>query len=199
MKVQVSTEFFCSYFYHAARQSIQRFREETDSHYKYYHALASIVLSQCVLESYINYLIYERSLETKKISGKQFIDLSIRQKWIEFPRIVAQQTFDETSDDFKQFVELVDLRNKLVHFKTKEMNVTLEFQPMNDPPIVRDVLQIVLHPEVSKLVFHDILTIAERALATVDKMIIDLHKILRTDPPEFLNIEEKIKVKVLNF
>lgn len=77
------------------------------------------------------------------------------------------------------------------------MDVTLEFQPMNDPPIVQDVLQIVLHPEVSKHAFHNILAIAERALSTVDNMIISLHKILRIDPPEFLNREEQIKVKVL--
>ena len=92
---------------------------------KFYYGINTIVLFQCVLESYINFMIYDKGVDTVRIGTRNLIEVSIRQKWLEFPRIVAGETFHEGEQPFLDFKELVGLRNKLVHLKTNHLNIEI--------------------------------------------------------------------------
>src|SRR6266480_5233759 len=62
MKAIVKPEFLFSYYYHAAKNA----SDEVLKHkmpYSLYHALTSLVLWQCVLESYANYQIRLHGVE----------------------------------------------------------------------------------------------------------------------------------------
>ena len=201
MKVQVTTEFYCSYFRQATQRAVARMEAATDVFAKLVEAVQCVILAQCVLESYVNYLIHEKSLGNVNASkGKKFDRLSIKDKWRELPKAVNGSTFNETLTPFTDFVELVDLRNKLVHFKTKKMDSTVEFPNPNAPDkaTVGDVLAILLQPEVMKLISHNASDVAAKSIATVDTMIDELHQMLGTDSPNFASEDELIKLDVID-
>jgi len=114
MKALITSEFFCSYFYHSALTNWKKVKATKRSPERYCYAITAIVLFQCVLESYINFMIYDQKLDTKKIGKRHLIDLSIKEKWLEFPRIVSGETFNENEQPFLGFKELIDLRNKCI-------------------------------------------------------------------------------------
>ncbi len=118
MKAIIRADFLCSYFYHAALTAKRQIMEHKLPQSLYY-TITALVLWQCVLESYINFLIHKRKLEDRLIKVGptkdqiKLIDASIRRKWIELPIIVANKHFNLNAEPFNYFTQLVDLRNDL--------------------------------------------------------------------------------------
>jgi hypothetical protein len=76
-----------------------------------------IISSVACLESYINFVIEEYgSKELKKILDKS---VSIRQKWFWIPfALELPFRFNETENPFLMFSELVERRNRAIHYET---------------------------------------------------------------------------------
>ncbi len=125
MKAIVKPEFLFSYYYHAAKNA----SDEVLTHklpYSLYHALTSLVLWQCVLESYANYQIQIHAVEDFQFprSNGDLVRLqnaSIKEKWLHLPTARHKPAFTPNKRAFKRFARLVDLRNTFVHFRVEAL------------------------------------------------------------------------------
>lgn len=186
-KALITSEFFCSYFYHSALPHWKEVRRVETAPEKYYHGITAIILFQCTLESYINHMIYEHNVDSEKIGKRKLIELSIKEKWSEFPRIVTGQTYDETQQPFLDFRQLVDLRNKLIHFKSKEMRIEIELPKPTGVITFAELRGFINQPGVlSGHVLMDIVPMAIAGRYVTINMIQALHSMLKSEPPKFL-------------
>jgi hypothetical protein len=186
MKALITSQFFCSYFYHSALTNWEKAKSTKESPEKFYYGITAIVLFQCVLESYINFMIYDRGVDTVRIGTRNLMEVSIRQKWLEFPRIVIGETFHEDEQPFLDFKELVGLRNKLVHLKTNQLNIEIPLPKEN--MTVGEVRDFISQPNaLSGHVLMDILPVAIAGKDITIGMIRSLHNMLKSEPPKFLS------------
>jgi len=122
MKVTVRTEFLCSYYYHAAKHSSDEIQKHKLPH-SLYRALSSLILWQCLFESYANFEIRRHGLEGFRLTrnGRHLTleKASIKEKWIYLPIARKKPQFTLNQEPFEHFARLVDLRNDLVHFNEK--------------------------------------------------------------------------------
>lgn len=125
MKVVVQTDFLCSYYWHAASAAEEQITNHTLPESLYF-AITAVVLWQCILEAYINFLIekhgqaayrFQRST-TKQVRLKE---ASIKEKWLHLPLAVAGVPFTVKGEPFISFAKLVDMRNALVHFDSDKL------------------------------------------------------------------------------
>lgn len=191
MKALITSQFFCSYFYQSALENWKKAKTTEETPEKFYYSITAIVLFQCVLESYINFMIYDKGVDTRRIGTRDLIEVSIRQKWLEFPRIVTGETFREDEQPFLDFKELVGLRNKLIHFKTNHLNIEIPLPKEN--MTVGEVRDFISQPNV--LSGHILLDIMPVAIAGKDitiVMIHSLHNMLKSEPPEFLSGDAEV-------
>ncbi len=79
-KALITSEFFCSYFWHSAIPHWEKVSQIKEAPEKYYHGITAIILFQCTLESYINHMIYDKGLDTAKVGRQKLIELSIKEK-----------------------------------------------------------------------------------------------------------------------
>src|SRR4030095_10705568 len=119
MKVIVQTEFLCSYYWHAALQAEAEIKRNKLPKSLYF-SVTALVLWQCTLESYINYLIEKHDAGSFKFTNdngktKRLEDASIKDKWIHLPLAVSGRQFTLNAEPFIHFAKLVELRNVLVH------------------------------------------------------------------------------------
>jgi hypothetical protein len=157
----------------------------------HYHGIAAIILFQCTLESYINYLIYDHKVADTKVGKAKLIELSIKQKWAEFPKVVVSKSFDEGQPPFSDFDKLVDLRNKLIHLHTKKIDVEIPL-PKEEMTVgeVRDFLN---QPgTLSGHILGEIPSVALSGRETTANMLNSLHKMLGTEAPSFLSGQQSI-------
>jgi hypothetical protein len=84
-------------------------------------ALVVIVFCAFTLEAYINDYAINR---LSKNYLKNYLDkLDLVAKWVVIPRLMSREQLDPGSRPLQQIAWLVELRNKLVHYKSKELTV----------------------------------------------------------------------------
>ncbi len=138
MKAIVQPEFLFSYYYHAAKTA----SDEILKHklpYSLYHALTSLVLWQCVLESYANFQIRIHGVEnfeftrsngrSLRLGGEKREKASIKEKWLHLPTARNKPPFTPNRRAFKRFARLVELRNTFIHFKRDALVFEKEAPP----------------------------------------------------------------------
>ena len=81
------------------------------------NSLFTIMFSVFALEAHINRIGHDR-LDSKELKKRERI--GIRSKWLDFPKLISGKTFDKNSQLYKDFDEIVELRNYLVHFNDYE-------------------------------------------------------------------------------
>ena len=202
-RIELIPNFLVSYFYHAACDAANAAVKQKvpDS---LQNAVIAVVMSQCALEAYINYLIRENKLSQKKIivrrRGKQekkdLSELSIREKWEQLPFILSGQKWKTNALPFSRLTELVKERNDLIHFDTKNYvhmyNSPTEIVHTDGlSEIIKDGKWL-LGSKVVKLS-----AIGVSGPKIIHDMIIGLHAMLGTPPPDFLSSEKLIyKIKI---
>lgn len=123
-------------------------------------SLFTILLSVFALEAHINRIGHDR-LET---DWKKLERLSLKQKWIDFPQMISKKTFDQSTQLFRDFQKIIELRNQLVHFKDY------------------DFKELVNHPCGNKVTgIYEILNVknAELAFNTAKDMMKELNILLK--------------------
>jgi hypothetical protein len=85
-------------------------------------AISSVVFSCMCLESFIN--CYGISHYSKTYFENYLDKLDLKSKWIIIPRLINGLQLETESIAFKNFSELIKLRNKLVHDKPKTKKVS---------------------------------------------------------------------------
>lgn len=81
------------------------------------NSLFTIMFSVFALEAHINKIGHD-GLDSEEWEKRERD--RIRDKWLEFPKLISGKTFDKTTPLYKNFDEIVKLRNYLVHFKDYE-------------------------------------------------------------------------------
>src|SRR6266550_1703204 len=115
MRAIVKPEFLFSYYYHAAKNA----SDEILKHklpYSLYNALTSLVLWQCVLESYANFQIGIHRVEnfqftrsngqSVRLGGEKAQKASIKEKWLHLPTARNKPAFTPNTRAFKRFARL---------------------------------------------------------------------------------------------
>ena len=121
----------------------------------------TIMFSVFALEAHINKIGHDNldSKEWKKRERDR-----IRDKWLEFPKLISGKTFDKTTQLYQDFDKIVKLRNYLVHFKDYEYTEFVEH------PCGNDVVGTYEHVNVEN---------AELAYSTANDMMKELATILK--------------------
>jgi hypothetical protein len=199
MKVIVQTEFLCSYYYHAAKNSSEEIQKHKLSH-SLYHAFTSLILWQCVFESYANFEIRRHKLEGFQITRKNrrsltLEDASIKEKWIYLPIARNKPQFTLNKDPFKHFAHLVNLRNDLVHFNEESLAFEKEA-----PPTVQTIGElkdwIGTGDYLAGSIFETVLGYARAGNLIVRDMFQEYSRLTKDSLPDFLNGSEAV-LKVL--
>jgi hypothetical protein len=203
MKAIIRADFLCSYFYHAALTAKGQIMEHKLPQSLYY-TITALVLWQCVLEPYINFLIHKRKLEdhlvevgpAKARRQIKLIDASIRKKWIELPIILSGKHFKLNAEPFTYFEQLVDLRNDLIHFNVKKLTFEKDI-----PPDITTIGELQAWTGTGKYlagtVFEKMVGFALAGELIVKNMIRELHRLLGSKPPTFLDGSEAVlKVRI---
>lgn len=86
-------------------------------------ALFTIIFSVFALEAEINKIGHD-SLDNDVWEGLKRIRLA--QKWFLFPKLIKDTSFNRDDRLFKNFRTVIDLRNRLVHFKDYEYKEFIE-------------------------------------------------------------------------
>jgi len=133
MKVIVKPEFLFSYYYHAAKNASSKVLKKQLPH-SFYDALTSLILWQCVLESYANYQIqlhHVQEFEFTRRNGDlaRLGSASIKEKWLHLPTARGKPPFTPNKREFRSFASLVDLRNTFVHFRAEVLAFHKEAPP----------------------------------------------------------------------
>jgi hypothetical protein len=76
-------------------------------------SLTTIMFSYFALEAYINKIGHDKILDKELWKELKETKLSTRKKWILFPKLITGKTFDK----FRNFTQLRNWRDKLVHYK----------------------------------------------------------------------------------
>jgi hypothetical protein len=203
MTAIIRADFLCSYYYHAALTSKRQITEHKLPQSLYY-TITALVLWQCVLESYINFLIHKRKLEDHLIEVGQdkprrqinLIDASIRKKWVELPIIVADKHFKLNAEPFKYFEKLVDLRNDLIHFNVAKLTFEKEV-PAHITTVGELQAWMGTGEYLADTVFDRMVRFAVAGELIVRDMIRELHKMLGSKSPDFLDGSEAVlKVRI---
>lgn len=87
-------------------------------------AMITVVFSSMTLESYINYYGTERF--SKSYYEKYLDNLNLKGKWVIVPSLANGKQINTDSEAFDLLNELISLRNKLVHDKTKYIRIAKE-------------------------------------------------------------------------
>lgn len=85
------------------------------------HALIVIIFSTLSLEAYINY--YSAIRLSKNYHSNYLDRLDLLSKWIIIPRLITGKQMDPGSKPLQNLSWLVSLRNKLVHYKPREIPI----------------------------------------------------------------------------
>lgn len=192
--VHLQTDFLVSYYYHAAKDAAHAAKSHKLPN-SLQHLIVAVVMSQCALEGYINYLIYQHKLSTHKVTlhpmgslkaiHKPFAKLSIRDKWAHLLMVLNNKSWILNADFFKRFSELVDHRNDLVHFDALKFEYTYESPlEINSTDDLGKVITDGSWLAGSKL--FRLAVSGMKGHATVHDMIVGLHELLGTKPPDFL-------------
>lgn len=202
MKYRVSSEFFCSYFYHAgvaeSRAALSHFQAQGIDLEAMYSSMAAVVLLQGTLESYINFLIHTHDLANKLVNVdskcKKLSQVGIKDKWRHVPALVSGRTFDENDRPWRDFVAFVGLRNDLVHFKAERFSCEIELPADCRTP--DQIRHFVSQPGVlADHILYDVLTMGFTGPNTVKAMLEALHLMLGSPSPSFLESEEILKME----
>jgi hypothetical protein len=129
-------------------------------------ALAHILCATSA-EAHIN-LIAKGHLKGK--FRDNFERISIEGKWLFLPEILGKTTFDQGSEPFQSFSEMVKYRNELVHYKGRKESWGSIEQGM---PKFLDKLGLSLRK-------------ARKSLRTVREMILEISKMINRKPPYWL-------------
>jgi len=115
-----------SIYYHIASDALEIARS-SETRFERAQAIATcIVFSALCLEAYINRMYYRHG-ESLSLphEGRKLYDMRLKDKWTSYAKKCASDIggFDEDSEPYKTFSELIDVRNKrLVHFKADQEN-----------------------------------------------------------------------------
>ena len=196
----VQTEFLCSCYYHAAREAASAVFEHELSE-SLQNSTTALILSQCALESYIDFMILSKKRHREKIEildetsqrteEKELIDVSIRDKWIHFPRIENSSHFKHEDEPFIHFSELVNPRNSILHLNSIQLDLEKNLPHHIDS--LRDLIDFMKDEE--WLSARDLERIIRYGIAgplIVQNMIEHLHQMLDTEAPTFLNGEKVV-------
>ena len=196
--VHLQSDFLVSYYYHAAKDAANTAKSQKlpDS---LQNIIIAVVMSQCALEGYINYLIHLHKLSAHKVTlnpkgsakevHKPFEKLSIRDKWAHLPMVLNKKSWMLNADPFKRFSELVEQRNDLVHFDALKFEYA--YESPTDITSTDDLMEIIT--DGSWLAGSKLVKLAVSGMnghLIVHDMIIGLHRLIGTDPPAFLNSEK---------
>jgi len=125
------------------------------------NSLLTIMFSAFALEAHINRIGHDR-LDSKEWKKRK--EWGIRQKWLDFPMLISSKSFDKNSQLYKDFDEIVKLRNYLVHFKD------YKYKELAPHPCGNNVVGIYEHVNVKN---------AELAYTTANGMMEELATILK--------------------
>ena len=85
------------------------------------HALFTILSATMYAEAFIYYY----AVSTSKLSAnyfKKYLDnLSLLSKWVVTPRLTVGEDFPTDSQAFQHLKKVIEVRNKLVHFKSRDL------------------------------------------------------------------------------
>jgi hypothetical protein len=125
------------------------------------------ILCATAAEAHINVIAKGRL----KGKFKEIFDkISLEGKWLLLPKILGKKSFDQGSEPFQSFSKLIKYRNELIHYKGRSEE--WEGFEYGEPRFLK------------KLGLS--LTEAENSLKTVSKMIIEISKMINSDPPHWL-------------
>jgi hypothetical protein len=200
MKLIIQTEFLCSYYWHAALQAEREIMNHKLPRSLYF-SITALILWQCTLESYINFLIEQYRVHAyrfKRDNGKtaRLENGSIKEKWIYLPVAVSGTQFTLNGEPFIHFAKLVGLRNALVHFDSDKLS--FEKDAPEGATTVGELTKWVGTGEYLEGTIYDyIVRYALAGSAIVKEMIQQLHAMLGTPAPAFLDgTEPFIQFKV---
>lgn len=112
-------------YYHIAGDAITQAEREGEEFRRAQLICTSVIFSALTLEAYINQQ-YDINVEIRKLDPDKW---EIRLKWLALPLLLGcKKTFDKGSYPYQTFDEMIDLRNKLVHFKP-----TLPYKDVENP------------------------------------------------------------------
>ena len=77
-------------------------------------SLFTIMLSVFALEAHINRIGHDNLSKTEWGNRERN---SLKRKWFEFPKLISGNSFDKSTPLFKNFQQIIGLRNYLVHYK----------------------------------------------------------------------------------
>ena len=201
MKVIVRPEFLFFYYYHAANNASDEVLKHKLPH-SLYHAITSLILWQCVFESYANYQIRLYKLEDYQVPRRNSDSVmlpkaSIKEKWIHLPIARRKPQFTLNKEPFTHFARLIALRNDFIHFNEK----ALSFEK-NAPSAVQTVGDIMNWTKTGEFLSGSIYGGALRYAIAGKVIVRDMFKEysrLTKDPlPDFLGETEvvlKVKIK----
>ena len=194
----IQTEFLCSCYYHAAREAASAVFEHELSE-SLQNSITALILSQCALESYINFMILSKKRHremievlddaTERTEEKELMNVSIRDKWIYFPKIENNSDFKHEDEPFIHFSELINHRNSFLHLHSVQLD--LENNLPHDVDSLEELIDVLKAEE--WLSARDLERIVRYGIAgplIVQNMIEHLHQMLETEPPTFLNGEK---------
>lgn len=85
-------------------------------------AMITVIFSHMTLESYINFYGIENF---SRSHFKNYLDkLDIKSKWVIIPELVTGKQINTESEAFRFLGELISLRNRLVHEKTRHKRIS---------------------------------------------------------------------------
>ncbi|MDO9541532.1 MAG: hypothetical protein Q7J98_04330 [Kiritimatiellia bacterium] len=195
-KLVLITNFLCAYYYYAARDAAksavtQKLPESLQN------AIVALIMSQCALEGYINYIICKNRIASKIVKVgdplspkcKCLDSVSIRDKWAHVPIIVANRYWTMNAAPFKYFAKLVDHRNDLVHFDSDKF--THEVAVPDTIATTGDLMAFTKNG--SWLAGSKIDRAMRMGIAgplIIHDMITGLHQMMGADAPDFLGADK---------
>ncbi|HEY6169001.1 MAG TPA: hypothetical protein VI454_13245 [Verrucomicrobiae bacterium] len=200
MKVILQSQFLCSYYWHAALE-VQKEIKDHQLPRSLYFSITALILWQCTLESYINFVIEKHgkgACRFQRDNGKtlRLDEASIKDKWIHLPLAVSGSNFKLNGDPFIHFAKLVELRNALVHLKPEKLN--FEKDAPDGTTTIGDLKKWIGSGDyLEGTIFGEIRKYSLDGSAIVRAMIEELHRMLDTPKPRFLDGSEAvIQVKI---
>jgi hypothetical protein len=126
----------------------------------------------------------------------KLIDASIRKKWIELPIILSGKHFKLNAEPFNYFEQLVDLRNDLIHFNVEKLTFEKDI-----PPDITTIGELQAWTGTGKYlagtVFQKMVGFALAGELIAKNMIRELHRLIGSKPPTFLDGSEAVlKVRI---
>lgn len=209
MRYRLKAEFFCSYFFEPAliQSKLARSYVQRGSMLEAVHSsVGAVILLQTVLESYINVVIDSCGLGEVEVTvrsrrgpeSKPLSTVSIRDKWRKVPGLLGLGDFDESKAPFSEFLTLVDIRNKLVHFRPTDL--VGEVEVLGGAEVVEQLRAVFSEPGVFRSAgplsfLGEIVAAGIGGPSTVRQLVEALQRSSKVPRARFLTSEELLAVE----